>query len=81
MIRLEALWRAWEHLRLDPATGMSVWLRDHADHHMGVLLSSDGPFKGCGVDGHGDHPLEPLPVATPPEALRAVATTGATRPE
>ena len=81
VIRLEALWRAWEHLRLDPATGMSVWLRDHADHHMGVLLSSDGPFKGCGVDGHGDHPLEPLPVATPPEALRAAATTGATRPE
>ena len=32
--RLEALWRAWEHLRLDPATGMSVWFRDHADHHM-----------------------------------------------
>ncbi|NED60649.1 DUF4913 domain-containing protein, partial [Streptomyces sp. SID10244] len=23
--RLEALWRAYESLRLDPATGMSVW--------------------------------------------------------
>ncbi|NMM17173.1 MAG: DUF4913 domain-containing protein [Cellulomonas sp.] len=41
--RLEALWRAWEHVRLDPATGSSVWLRDHADPHMAVLLSSDGP--------------------------------------
>ncbi|WP_326969077.1 DUF4913 domain-containing protein [Arthrobacter sp. CG_A4] len=20
-----AQWRSWEHLRLDPATGMSVW--------------------------------------------------------
>ncbi|WP_216666160.1 DUF4913 domain-containing protein [Actinomyces faecalis] len=26
--------RSWEHPRQDPATGMSVWLRDHADHHM-----------------------------------------------
>jgi uncharacterized protein DUF4913 len=32
--RLDALWRAWEHLRLDAATGLSVWFRDHADHHM-----------------------------------------------
>ena len=23
--RVEALWRAWEHLRLDGATGISVW--------------------------------------------------------
>ncbi|WP_370460793.1 DUF4913 domain-containing protein [Pseudarthrobacter sp. GA104] len=36
--RLEALWRAWEHLRLDGATGMTVWWRDHATHHMGILL-------------------------------------------
>ncbi len=43
--RLDALWRAWEHLGNDPATGMSVWWRDHADHHMGVLMSPDGPFR------------------------------------
>ncbi len=42
--RLESLWRAWEHLRLEPATGMSVWLRNHADHHMAVLLEPDGTF-------------------------------------
>lgn len=42
--RIDALWRAWEHLRLDPATGMSVWWRDHADHHMAVLLDPQGPF-------------------------------------
>ena len=23
---------------------MSVWWRDHADHHMRVLMSTDGPF-------------------------------------
>ena len=44
VIRLEALWRAWEHLRQDPATGMSVWWRDHADHHMPALMAPDGPF-------------------------------------
>lgn len=60
--RLEAMWRAWEHLRLDPATGMSVWFRDHADHHMGVLLDPDGPLKGCSPDsGHSPRPLAPLP--------------------
>ncbi|WP_311380826.1 DUF4913 domain-containing protein [Arthrobacter sp. ISL-28] len=61
--RLEALWRAWEFLRLDPSTGMSVWWRDHADHHMGVLLSADGHFTGrSSKDGHKDRlqPLKPL---------------------
>ncbi|MGV0111135.1 DUF4913 domain-containing protein [Arthrobacter sp. CP30] len=29
--RLNALWRAWETLRLDPGTGMSDWWRIHAD--------------------------------------------------
>ncbi|MEO5316241.1 DUF4913 domain-containing protein [Pseudarthrobacter sp. CC12] len=37
--RVEALWRAWEHLRLDGSTGISVWFKDHADHHMYVLLA------------------------------------------
>ncbi|WP_306914878.1 MULTISPECIES: DUF4913 domain-containing protein [unclassified Arthrobacter] len=46
--RVEALWRAWEHLRLDGATGISVWFKDHADHHMSVLLDL-GP---C-LHGHG----------------------------
>lgn len=70
--RLEALWRAWEHLRLDAATGMSVWYRDHADHHMAVLLSADGPFKGCGRLGHREGRLDALPVdAAPPGLFRS----------
>lgn len=64
--RLEALWRAWEFLRLDAHTGMSVWFRDHADHHMAVLLSADGPFKGCKPEGHGER-LKPLPLIAPPD--------------
>ena len=66
--RLDALWRAWEHLRLDAATGASVWFRDHADHHMPVLLSADGPFKGCKPDKHGER-LDPLPLADPPAGV------------
>jgi hypothetical protein len=48
-VRLSALWRAWEMLRLDPATGLSVWLKDHADHHMPILMSPDGPFSSAKV--------------------------------
>ncbi|WP_454778738.1 DUF4913 domain-containing protein [Georgenia muralis] len=66
IVRLEALWRAWEHLRLEPTTGMSVWLRDHADYHMGVLLSPDGPFKKS-QDENRDG--EPLPYTPPPAGM------------
>lgn len=65
--RLDAMWRAWEHLRLDPATGMSVWWRDHADPHMGVLLSADGPFKNHrAAEGGTNRAGEQLPYDAPP---------------
>ncbi|ADB35975.1 hypothetical protein Kfla_6987 [Kribbella flavida DSM 17836] len=66
--RLDSIWRAWEHLRLDPATGMSVWWRDHADPHMMVLLSPDGPFAGCRGQ-HSEYTAPPLATVTPPEGL------------
>ena len=66
--RMDALWRAFEQLRQDPGTGMSVFWRDHADHHMTVLLDADGPFKGC-EDGHSTHPLEPIHQDEPPGVL------------
>jgi hypothetical protein len=66
VVRLEALWRSWEYLRQDPATGISVWLRDHADYHMSVLLSADGPFKGCTETQHAARPLRPLQCASAP---------------
>jgi len=31
IVRLDALWLARKHLRVEPALGMSVWLRDHTD--------------------------------------------------
>ncbi|WP_308221545.1 DUF4913 domain-containing protein [Microbacterium kunmingense] len=73
-IRLDALWRAWEHLRLDPATGASVWLRDHADHHMSVLLDPHGPFAAAGLgkdrmNTNDDAKGAELPYTAPPTGL------------
>lgn len=71
VIRIEALWRSWEFLRRDPATGMSVWWRDHADHHMPALMDPHGPFAAAdpmateNQCGKG----EPLPYQRPPEGL------------
>lgn len=65
--RLEALWRAWEYLRLDPSTGMSVWWRDHADPHMAVLMSSTGPFSKD-YDTQATV-ADPLPHEEPPAGL------------
>ena len=71
VIRLEALWRAWEHLRLDPSTGMSVWWRDHADHHMAVLMDPEGPFAAANhYDGANESDKgAPLPYEAPPAGL------------
>lgn len=70
--RLDALWRAWEHLRQDAQTGMSVWFRDHAEHHMSVLLSSSGPFAAAGEGTNRENTNEKgeqLPYIAPPEGL------------
>lgn len=71
VIRLEALWRAWEHLRLDPATGMSIWWRDHADHHMPILMDPDGPFAGADANADANRSPKgaPLPYLQPPKGL------------
>ena len=71
IIRLEALWRSWEQLRLDPSTGVSTWLRDHADHHMSVLFDPEGPFAGAdrNSDVNQCGKGEPLPHAEPPPGL------------
>lgn len=66
IVRLEALWRSWEFLRQDPSTGMSVWMRDHADHHMAVLMDPDGPFAGSEETTKAG---DPLPHSEPPEGL------------
>lgn len=68
--RLESLWRAYENLRQGAGTEMSSYWRDHVDHHMRVLLSSDGPFKFCSADeGHDPTRPKKLPLSPPPTGL------------
>ncbi|MCZ4277415.1 DUF4913 domain-containing protein [Rhodococcoides yunnanense] len=69
VIVVEALWRSWEKLRTDPGTGLSVWKKDHADHHMNVLFDPNGTFAKCSVR-NGHYLLDPLPSEPIPVALR-----------
>jgi len=70
VIRLEALWRAWEHLRHDPATGMSVWWRDHADYHLPILMDPDGAFASATDGEHNtSRKGDPLPYVAPPTGM------------
>lgn len=75
--RLEAMWRAFEALRQDPATGISIWFRDHADTHMAQLMQPHGPFRGCSAKrGHSVDPLVPLPLEEVPEGWWPEAHSG-----
>jgi len=51
--RLEALWRTWEALRVQPL-GLDIWLRERLDHHLPQLLAANGPFASCTPDKHHD---------------------------
>jgi hypothetical protein len=49
---MESIWRAWEHLSLEPALGVSTWGLHDADPHMRIFMDKEGPFKKCAYDGH-----------------------------
>jgi hypothetical protein len=63
--RLEALWRSWETLRVDPGLGMATWYRDHFDSQLTILLGNRGPFALCSPDRHES--MKALPVEPAPE--------------
>ncbi|GGX36585.1 DUF4913 domain-containing protein [Streptomyces chryseus] len=69
--RLAALWRAWEHLRNEPALGMSTWWLHHADPHMRALMHPDlGPFAMCSPEkGHSAFAFPALPTAPADPAM------------
>ncbi|GAA4996720.1 hypothetical protein GCM10023205_82460 [Yinghuangia aomiensis] len=70
LVRLSAMWRAFEYLRVDAALGMSTFWLHHADPHMRVLMDPEfGPFALCDPrEGHATRELEPLPMTpSPPE--------------
>lgn len=66
LTRLEALWRTWEDLRLEPMLGIAVWHRDHLDHHLPILTGPAGPFADCDPTEHFDPPLLVLPTVPAP---------------
>ncbi|REF00642.1 DUF4913 domain-containing protein [Thermomonospora umbrina] len=71
--RLTALWRSWEALRLEPATGIADWYH-YLDSQLPILLGARGPFYQCSEDQHiephqaGAEPAPPgyWDVASPP---------------
>jgi hypothetical protein len=68
--RLDALWRAWEHHRQNPALGMALWWRDLADPTMATLFHPAGPFAACTATRHHDRDrIPPLPAEPAPTAL------------
>ena len=67
LTRLEALWRAWETLRLDPNLGIATWLTNYLDPQLVALTSRAGTFAQCTPDRHAG--TAPLPTAATPERL------------
>ncbi len=67
--RLESLWRAWEHLRQDAATGLSVWFRDHADHHMTDPARRRRPVQRLRRPATPTIPSSSCPHDPPPEGM------------
>lgn len=64
--RLEAVWEAYEVMRLFDAPSLSVWIKDHLDAHMTALTAPTGPFIRCNAE-QGIHEQLPLwPVKEPP---------------
>ncbi|GIG57118.1 hypothetical protein Lfu02_14900 [Longispora fulva] len=51
IVRLESLWRSWEHLRTQPL-GIELWCRERLDHHQPLLMGQAGPFAACTPDRH-----------------------------
>lgn len=62
LTRLEALWRSWETLRLDPNLGIATWLTNYLDPLHAILLNRAGPFAQCTPERHT---YLPQPQTTP----------------
>lgn len=69
--RLEALWRAWEHYRLEGMTGMAVFFNDYMDPTMREVTSPDGPFWNM-QNLDGDDVPEQWTSEEPPAELLAM---------
>ncbi|ROO88109.1 uncharacterized protein DUF4913 [Actinocorallia herbida] len=52
IVRLSSLWYSWEEMRLQGATGIGLWFRDHLDHQLPILMGPRGPFYQCTERDH-----------------------------
>ncbi|MDN6301726.1 MAG: DUF4913 domain-containing protein [Brevibacterium aurantiacum] len=77
--RLDALWRAYEAMRVGDPTGMAVWWRDYADPIMAALTSENGTFMSCDHRMDTHHPM-PQWVASHAPAV-TVPDEGVLRPK
>ena len=69
--RLDALWHAFEALRLEVGLGPSLWWRDHADPTFAQLTAADGPFAQCKAGREPRHQCPPsLPTLPAPREAR-----------
>lgn len=75
VLRLEALWDAFEALRMEPGTGMAVWIRDYLDPTMGALTGETSPFRGCDHREGKHKVIPPWPHEEPPAGMFRRAAT------
>jgi hypothetical protein len=69
--RIEAMWRLWKHLRLDPATGMNVCIETMPNTTCASSWTPTGAFGK-----HGDETndvTDPLPHQDPPTSMFRLA--------
>lgn len=73
VLRLEALWDAFEAMRTDPGTGTATWIRDFLDPTIASLTSEvTSPFRQCDPR-RGAHSVEPrLSTLSPPSGMFAI---------
>ncbi|MGW0640437.1 DUF4913 domain-containing protein [Nocardia salmonicida] len=65
--RLDALWMAWEQMRLGEGSEMAAWWTQFADPLMAALFDPEGVFKYCSVpDGHRPS-MKVLPTVSAPQ--------------
>lgn len=70
VLRLEALRTSLAELSRAGGTGPGVWLREHLDVQLAVLLSDNGPFAACSAKEGRHDPEESLPAEAIPVELR-----------
>lgn len=73
MMRMTALWQAYEVAYAEGGGAVSTWMLDHADRHFDRIMAEGGPLSECRSD-HG-HNMTRYPVDPLPEGLNLDATT------